>query len=207
MKKVAVGLFAILLAGCAQQQAIQEPVKPIPETEKPADVKPTDPELKPEITPEIKPEAKPDVKPEVKPEPKPKPKPKPVTTTKDGKLILGAQEFVWLGAAKAHVKVTVDSQAKMSTIGVSDIQEFERDGKDWVKIKAGKEEVELPVERWVKSNKERLPVVKVRTRLADLNEQTEFMLVKGKGVVLGENFTRDVAVIDAKRKFVQPKSK
>ncbi|MGF1692432.1 RimK/LysX family protein [Photobacterium kagoshimensis] len=204
MKKVAVGLFALLLAGCAQQQAIQEPVKPVPETEKPAEVKPTDP-VQPEVAPEIKPEVKPEVKPT--PEIKPKPKPKPVTTTKDGKLILGSQEIVWLGAAKTHVKVKVDSKVKMSTIGVSDIQEFERDGKDWVKIKAGKEEVELPVERWVKSNKERLPIVKVRTRLADLNERTEFMLVKGNGVVLGENFIQDVAVIDANRKFVQPKSK
>lgn len=205
MKKVAVGLFAILLAGCAQQQAIQEPVEPVPETEKPAEVKPTDPELKPEVKPEIKPEVKPEVKP--KPETKPKPKPKPVTATKDGKLILGSQEIVWLGAAKTHVKARVDTSVKVSTIGVSNIQEFERDGKDWVKIKAGQEEVELPVERWVKSNKERLPIVKIRTRLGDLNERTEFMLVNGAGVVLGENFIRDVAVIDANRKFVQPKSK
>ncbi|OAN11540.1 hypothetical protein A3K86_21680 [Photobacterium jeanii] len=207
MKKIAVGLLVMLLAGCAQQQAVT-PVEPEPE--KTPEVKPVEP-TQPEVTPEVKPEKKPDVKPEVKPtpeKPKPKPKPKPVTTTKEGKLILGSQELIWLSAAKTHVKAKVDGNLKMSTIGVTEIQEFERDGKDWVKVKAGDELVELPVERWVKHNKVRQPVVKVRTQLADLNEQTEFVLVQGvKGVTLGENFIRDVAVLDAKRKFVQPKSK
>jgi hypothetical protein len=207
MKKIVTGFCVLLLVGCAQQQSIQEPEKQ-PEVGKEVEVLVVEPSIPEVITPEVKPEVKP--LPEVKPVPEKKPKPVPVVTeTKDGKLILGAQEWVWFDEVQAHVKVKVDTNSKVSTIGASDLQSFERDGKSWVKFTSGGKSIERPVVRWIKSNGEdnKQPVVKIRTKLGELNEQTEFILIKGSGVMLGENFTRDVAVRDPKRSYVQPKVK
>lgn len=185
---------------CAAK-SIQEPEKQ-PEVGKEVPVvEPSIPEV---ITPEVKP------LPEVKPVPEKKPKPVPVVTkTKDGKLILGAQEWVWFDEVQAHVKVKVNTNSKVSTIGASDVQNFERDGKSWVKFTSGGKSIERPVVRWTKSNGEdnKQAVINLRTKLGELNEQTEFILINGSGVTLGENFTRDVAVRDPKRNYVQPKVK
>jgi hypothetical protein len=211
MRIIAACIAAVLLAGCAQQQVSRGP-EPKPKPEVGGEAKPVEPIVsEPVIAPVSQPE--PAVKPEIKPEPKPEPKPKPapvVTKTQDGKLILGAEEWVWLDSAKQHVRVKVDSDVKLSTIGVTDVQEFERDGNDWIKFKTSGHSVELPVERWLKGkngSKERQAVVKLRAKLGELNELTEFALTAGKGIVLGINFIRDVAIVDGTRKYVQPKAK
>jgi len=204
MKKIAAGFCALLLFGCAQQQGIEEP-ETKPDAAQEVDIKPVDPTVPETTVPEVKTEPKPELKPEPKPEPKPIPV---VTKTSDGKLILGAEEWVWLAPVKQHVKVKVDPGSKLSTIGVSDVQEFERDSKDWVKFTASGKSLEMPVERWIKNNGgKHQAVVKLRIKLGELNELTEFVLKNGTGIVLGENFIRDVAVFDGKRKYVQPKVK
>ena len=207
MKRYAAGLTALLLVGCAQQ-VTREPEPPL-EPEVAGKVKPEEPVVVVEPLPELViPEPRPIPEPEVKPEPKPKPA--PVTKTQDGKLILGSEEWVWLAPAKKHIRVKVDSGVELSTLGASNIQPFERDGNEWVKFEAVGKQVELPVERWLKGSngsKERQAVVKLRAKLGELNELTEFALTAGKGVVLGINFIRDVAIVDGRRKYVQPKSK
>ncbi|KLV04153.1 hypothetical protein ABT56_16230 [Photobacterium aquae] len=197
----------VLLGGCAQQSAqktdslpdVNEPVQPEVVVKQP----PVDPPAV-EPVPELKPEPKPEPKSEAKPKPQPI-----VTKTQDGKLILGREEWVVLASTKKPVKATVDNSRSLSSIGVADVQPFERDGKDWVKFKAAGQNLELPVERWSKEkgSDERQPVVKLRARLGDLNELTEFALTAGKGIVLGVNFIRDVAVFDSNRRYVQPKIK
>ncbi|PSW05389.1 RimK/LysX family protein [Photobacterium lipolyticum] len=210
MKRITVGFCALLLFGCAQQQGTEEP-ETKPDVGQEVEIKPVEPTVQVTTVPEVKTESKPELKPEVKQEPQPevKPKPKPVVTkTSDGKLILGAEEWVWLVSVKKHVKVKIDTESKLSTIGVSDVQEFERDSKDWVKFTASGKSLEMPVERWIKNNGgERQAVVKLRIKLGELNELTEFVLKNGTGIVLGENFIRDVAVFDGKRKYIQPKVK
>lgn len=209
MKRYAACLTALLIVGCAQQ-VTREPEPPL-EPEVGGEVKPVEPVVIVEPLPEpVVPEIQPIPEPEVKPPPKPEPKPAPVTKTQDGKLILGAEEWVWLVPAKKHVRVKVDSGVELSTLGVTNMQPFERDGNDWVKFKTAGEQVELPVERWLKGrngSKERQAVVKLRAKLGELNELTEFALSAGKGIVLGINFIRDVAIVDANRKYVQPKTK
>ncbi|PSU35947.1 RimK/LysX family protein [Photobacterium lutimaris] len=211
MKKSAIYIALLLLVGCAQQPDRQTEPKPEPDIgggniEQPV-IPPVVDTAKP-VTPDPIPE--PEVKPLPEPEAKPEPKPQPaVTKTDDGKLILGNEEWLWISQAQQHIRAKVDGGKSISSIGVSHIQAFERDGKDWVKFKAGGKEVELPVERWLKSNKNETPqaVVKLRAKLGELNELTEFALSAGKGIVLGVNFIRDVAVVDSSRKFIQPKAK
>ena len=208
MRKFAVYIALLLLAGCAQQPGKQTELTPEPEigggeVEQPV----TPPVVEPDIP--VQPEPQPEVKPQPEPEVKPQPKPQPVVTkTDDGKLILGSEEWLWLSEARQHIRARVDDGTTISSIGVSNVQAFERDGKDWVKFKAGGREVELPVERWLKSKKNgNQAVVKLRAKLGELNELTEFALTAGQGIVLGVNFIRDVAVVDSNRKYVQPKAK
>ncbi|MBY5946304.1 RimK/LysX family protein [Photobacterium rosenbergii] len=210
MRKSAVYIALLLLAGCAQQSGQKTEPMPDPEIgggniEQPVTPPVVEPET-PVVVPVPIPEPEPLPEPEVKPEPKPEPV---VTKTDDGKLILGSEEWLWISQAQQHIRAKVDDGKSLSSIGVSNVQAFERDGKDWVKFNAGGQEVELPVERWLKSKQSdsRQAVVKLRAKLGELNELTEFALTAGKGIVLGVNFIRDVAIVDSNRKFVQPKAK
>lgn len=127
--------------------------------------------------------------------------------TRDGKLILGQHEWVWLSPAKQFVKVRINQEQKASTLGVTSLVPFERDGNEWVKFTARGMDFELPVTRWSGKEDTKSAIVQVRTILGDLNALTDFALVQGKDVVLGENFTKDVAIVDSTRDFVQPKKK
>ncbi|MEI8592954.1 putative ATP-dependent zinc protease [Photobacterium sp. Hal280] len=140
------------------------------------------------------------------PPPVAKPQPEKVKT-RDGKLILGQHEWVWLSPAKQFVKVRINQEQKASTLGVTALVPFERDGNEWVKFTARGMDFELPVTRWLEKEDAKSAIVQVRTILGDLNALTDFALVEGKDVVLGENFTKDVAIVDSTRDFVQPKKK
>ncbi|CAH1536481.1 ATP-dependent Zn protease [Vibrio rotiferianus] len=204
------------LIACTSTPTTTEPVEPdTPTVEQPVDV----PEVKPEVEP--KPEVKPEQKPEVKPEVKPKPeKPPKVTKTPDGKLVLGAEEWVYVPAIDQTFKARIDTGATTSSISATDIVPFERDGKDWVQFKIdvnGKasKEFKLPVERWAKIKQsssdevDKRAVVVAYIQVGDMNEQTEFTLAE-RGhmkfpILLGRSFFRDVAIIDVSQKYVQKK--
>ncbi|ARC94633.1 ATP-dependent Zn protease [Vibrio coralliilyticus] len=195
------------------------------------DQQPAEPEQKPQIEEpkveqpekEVEKETKPEPKPEVKPEEKPKPKPKPQPTkTSDGKLILGEQEWVYVPGLEENFKARIDTGATTSSISATDVVEFERDGKDWVKFKiehdgVKSKEIALPVERWVKirqssaEKSERRAVVESWIQIGDLKEKTEFTLADRTHLkfplLLGRSFFKDVAVVDVSKKFVQKKHK
>lgn len=218
MKRHIAYLSLAFVVGCAQRttpvtvpESTSEPEVSVGEAVQPTIVQPT---ISPVVVaPVVSPQpasipAKP--KPEAKPKPKSEPKPKPVVTqTHDGKLIIGSEEWVWLPQPNQYIKAKVELGNKLSRLGVSDLQYFERDGGDWVRFKTGGKKVELPVDRWLgqKDSDSRQAVVKLRVRLGELNELTDVGLTSGNKMVLGENFIRDVAVVDMKRKFVQPKAK
>ncbi|CAM2890316.1 ATP-dependent zinc protease family protein [Vibrio neptunius] len=190
---------------------------------------PAEPDKKPQIE---KPKAeqpdkeaekprKPEPKPEVKPEKKPPPKPQPKKTS-DGKLILGEQEWVYIPGLEENFKARIDTGATTSSISATDVVEFERDGKDWVKFKiehdgSKSKEIALPVQRWVKIRQssteeaERRPVVESWIQIGDLKEKTEFTLADRTHLtfplLLGRSFFKDVAIVDVSKRFVQKKYK
>lgn len=130
-------------------------------------------------------------------------------TTKDGMLVLGHHEWVLILSGTKHVSAYIDPKSTTSRIGVKDLVEFERDGDNWVKFNFQGKEYKYPVKSWSKSeDKKRLPVVSLRTKLGDRNDEVEYQLIAGgNGVVLGENFMRDVAVQNSQRQYVQPRAK
>ncbi|WP_281629235.1 ATP-dependent zinc protease [Vibrio sp. St2] len=211
-------LIPVMLSGglMACSTTGQQPVEP---EQKPQIEEPKVEQPEKEVEKETKPEPKPEVKPEEKPKPKPKPQP---TKTSDGKLILGEQEWVYVPGLEENFKARIDTGATTSSISATDVVEFERDGKDWVKFKiehdgVKSKEIALPVERWVKirqssaEKSERRAVVESWIQIGDLKEKTEFTLADRTHLkfplLLGRSFFKDVAVVDVSKKFVQKKHK
>ncbi|WP_258179630.1 putative ATP-dependent zinc protease [Photobacterium iliopiscarium] len=130
-------------------------------------------------------------------------------TTKDGMLILGHHEWVLILSGTKHISAYIDPKSATSRIGVKDLVEFERDGDNWVKFHFQAKEYKYPVKSWSKSeDKKRLPVVSLRTKLGDRNDEVVYQLINGgNGVVLGENFMRDIAIQNNQRKYIQPRAK
>ena len=142
--------------------------------------------------------------------------------TLDGKLVLGAVEWVYVSGLQESFKARVDSGAHTSSLGVVDEVLFERDGHDWVKFKVedGKKkskEIALPVKRWVKikqsntSEAQRRPVVEAWVQVGSLKDKTDFTLADRKHlsfpVLLGREFLKDVAVVDVGSSYKQGKPK
>ncbi|CZF79737.1 hypothetical protein GCE9029_01625 [Grimontia celer] len=145
---------------------------------------------------------------------------------KSDKAVLGEQEWVWIDAAGSNYKARVDTGATTSSLNATDIQEFERDGKTWVRFNLahtqnGEDEseplatIEAPVTRWVKIRQasteglERRPVVELRVRLGELHEKTQFTLADRSHmefpVLLGREFFKDIAVVDVSQSYIHPK--
>lgn len=121
-----------------------------------------------------------------------------------GKRILGEVEWLWIDAIGQNYKARIDSGATTSSLNATDIQEFERDGKTWVRFHLINEEdvktsakatllektertiktnlIEAPVIRWVKIRQasseelDRRPVVELRIRLGPFHEKAQFTL-------------------------------
>ncbi|UJF18634.1 RimK/LysX family protein [Vibrio sp. SS-MA-C1-2] len=151
--------------------------------------------------------------------------------TYKGKIILGSVEWVWLDSVGTHYQARVDSGATTSSLDAVDIQEFERDGKSWVRFtvpsptnqtsddnKDAKQEniIEAPVVRWVRirqSNTEqaiRRPVINSWMQLGGLHQEVQFTLTDRTQmdypVLLGRDFFKDIALVDVGQQFIQQKT-
>src|SRR5690606_29603095 len=141
-----------------------------------------------------------------------------------GKVILGTAEWVWFDVLGRSVQAKIDDQSKSSSIRAYDIQLFERDGDEWVRFALAATEptgadnapaiYEAPPLRKVRvrtsggDETESRPVVRLKVKLGELIDNTEFTLVNRDtaafSVVLGRSFLRDIAVVDEKRQYTQP---
>ena len=159
--------------------------------------------------------------------PQTKPQPIPEETNADpriahGKVILGEEEWVWLDTVQSFFKARVDTGATTSSLSATDIQIFERDGREWARfhlnhtndeVPADAGVIEAPVVRWVKirqaSTEEpvRRPVIEIWVKLGQLHEKTQFTLADRTQmtypVLLGREFFKDIALVDVGKKFVQ----
>ncbi|MGL5335349.1 MAG: RimK/LysX family protein [Enterovibrio sp.] len=141
------------------------------------------------------------------------------------KAVLGEIEWVWLDNTQSNFRARVDTGATTSSINATDVQEFERDGKTWVRFNianhsalAGEPKltpVEVMVKRWVKIRQsaadelERRPVVELQLRLGNLHEKAQFTLADRSQLtyplLLGREFFKDLAVVDVSKAYIQPK--
>ncbi|GLR63791.1 RimK/LysX family protein [Marinospirillum insulare] len=143
----------------------------------------------------------------------------------DGKMLLGEHEWIFLPEQKLVLPARIDSGANTSSLHAVNLQQFERDGKTWVRFEthyqpeedqpAYKAEIEAPLVRKVKvtqaSGSTVRPVVSLPIQLGALNQSVEFTLADRGSltfpVLLGRRFFMDIAVIDVSKAYVQGKPK
>ncbi len=145
--------------------------------------------------------------------------------TVDDKVILGEQEWVWLDAANHNFKARIDTGATTSSINANEIQEFERDGKTWIKFslvipnidhpeKSESVSIEAPLTRWARIRQsstdeiDRRPVVSILIRIGSLHEKAQFTLTNRSHmafpILLGREFFKDIAVVDVSKSYIHP---
>ena len=171
------------------------------------------------------------------PAPAPPPEPRVVYVEKEvfvheekGKPVLGEVEWLWVDSLGKNFKTRIDTGATTSSLNAANVQEFERDGKKWVRFQLltdnlplqqeneqerSKENIiEAPLTRWVKIRQastdtlDRRAVVELRIRLGPFYEKTEFTLADRSymefPVLLGREFFRDIAIVDVSRSYIYP---
>ena len=134
------------------------------------------------------------------------------------KLVVGELERIWIDPPQAVLEARVDTGASSSSLHSENLVEFERDGDDWVRfdIRLGEDMVTLEREilRYVRVYQQadpegsRRPVVSLRVRLGNLNQEVEFTLADRSHLdfelILGRNFLTDVALVDVGKQYIQP---
>ncbi len=151
-------------------------------------------------------------------------KSKSLKSSQNNKVIIGEVEWVYLHTLNQSLKSRVDSGATTSSITASNIQPFERDGKNWVKFDVmhratdTKATIETPVVRIARIRQassdsyERRFIVSLDISLGDsLKQKAEFSLANRSEmkfpILLGREFLQDITLIDVGKKFLHPKFK
>ena len=199
---------ALAVAACAPMQETRtEPtqtVPPLPETTE------TEPAV---VCPEPEP-----VEPQVCPPP-PEPEPCPVCPAAklDGKLVLGAVEYVRVNPPGAVYQARIDTGAEATSIHAGNIVRFERDGEKWVRFQLDNPNgephtVERQVVRVVRvrepgrAGHERRMKVMMSLTLGPLSEQIEVALDDRSSVShslsIGRDFLHNNAIVDVSQKFI-----
>ncbi len=130
--------------------------------------------------------------------------------------VIGEAEHVVVEPEGIVLKARVDTGAQTSSMGVEKLDEFELDGKSWVRFiirrPDNRQAVQftLPVERISKIKRhggesQRRPVVRLRVVLGSIDHKREFTLADRSDfeypVLLGRNYLMDAAVVDVSKKF------
>lgn len=139
------------------------------------------------------------------------------------KIVVGEVEWVYFHELGQSFKTRVDSGATTSSISASNIQPFERDGKNWVRFIIEHRDkktkmVETPIVRKVRikqasvSEPQSRLVVSLNINLGEkLKQKAEFTLADRRDMVypilLGREFLQDVTLIDVGKKYLHPKFK
>ena len=164
----------------------------------------------------------PEPEPCVCPEPEkiivPAPPPEPCKTSVQDMMVIGQIEYVIVDAS-VRTRARIDTGAATSSINATDIVEFERDGKPWVRFAFspgnGDEPVaiERPVSRRVLIKRhgfepQRRYVVTLGLAIGNIEEVVEVTLSDRSDfefpVLVGRNFLTDNAVVDVSRQFIAP---
>lgn len=141
----------------------------------------------------------------------------------NNKLILGQEEWVGLAKQALIVPARVDTGARTSSLHATQIQNFERDGKPWLRFvthyQPGKDAqvkelvIEAPYIRQVRikqaSGQEDRPVISLEILVGNLTQLAEFTLTDRTSMqfpmLLGRAFFMDIALVDVSQSYLQGK--
>ena len=139
----------------------------------------------------------------------------------EDKLILGQEEDVIVEPFSMLMRARIDTGADTSSIDARNVEEFERDGKKWVRFTLIDRRTNTPhiLEKKVlrrvniiqssqaDSYDARL-VVKLKIKIGDFSDYTEFTLTNRDhmdfAVLIGRSFLQDIAIVDVSGKDLAP---
>jgi hypothetical protein len=139
-------------------------------------------------------------------------------------VTLGSLENIYINLVKSVFVARVDTGATTSSINAVDMQNFERDGKKWIKFHVPDEQtapidrkwIEAPIVRYVKIRQsntddlERWPVIELWVKIGRVREKSQCILIDcalmDYPILLGREFIKDVALDDVNRDFIESKS-
>jgi len=144
----------------------------------------------------------------------PCPKPPKATTQQ----VVGYQERVWLPDLEFALNARIDTGLQTGTLDARNIEQFERDGKRWVKFEVVNpmtgepRALEHKLRRTVASSSGddaiRHPVVRLGIIVGRLNQTAEFVLYdrarKSYQLNIGRNILQDVMLVDVSKKNIAP---
>lgn len=136
------------------------------------------------------------------------------------KTVIGSEELVFLDNLKQQYKARIDTGATTSSLNATNIVEFERDGKKWVRFNFSKLNnshiIEAKVARTIlirqanNSEPTRRPIIELPVQLGDIKTLTEFTLADRSHmtfpVLLGRTFLKDIVVVDVARTYTLTES-
>ncbi|MGY3569309.1 putative ATP-dependent zinc protease [Vibrio paucivorans] len=156
-----------------------------------------------------------------KPQAEPQVAAAPVTAPKSSQtIVLGEIERVTIDSIKQTFDARVDTGAATSSLNAVDIQEFERNGNNWVRfhLSDGKTPmtddnwIEAPIIRFAKirqsttTESERRAVIELWVKVGKIHEKAQFTLADrsqmSHPVLLGREFIRDIALVDVSRQYI-----
>jgi len=137
------------------------------------------------------------------------------------KTVIGSEELVFLDDLKQQYKARIDTGATTSSLNATDIIEFERDGKKWVRFNFSKamdnaQVIEAKIARTIlirqanNSEPTRRPIIELPVQLGDIKTLTEFTLADRSHmtfpVLLGRTFLKDIVMVDVARTYTLTES-
>ncbi|WP_373657166.1 ATP-dependent zinc protease [Thiohalorhabdus methylotrophus] len=139
-------------------------------------------------------------------------------------ITFGREEWAGFPTLGLALQARIDSGAETSSLSAKEIQEFEREGEDWVRFRLALSEkehefperargrlIEAPVIRRVRiiqaSGTDSRPVIRLPVQVGPVTQRTQFTLENRTNLsyplLLGRRFMMDIAVIDVSRKYLQ----
>ncbi|MDQ8190006.1 ATP-dependent zinc protease family protein [Roseibacillus persicicus] len=140
----------------------------------------------------------------------------------EARQILGWKEWVKVGTKAEQMRAKLDSGARTSSLHAEDVEEFERDGRSWVRFSMRDPEeedskailIKAPVQRIAKvkntdGTMERRFVVELGFEMGGRHLREEFTLNDRTGmtcpILIGRNALRHLGYVDCSRVDLAPK--
>lgn len=132
------------------------------------------------------------------------------------KTVIGSEEYVLLDDLAQQYKARIDTGATTSSLNATDIVEFERDGKKWVRFNFNQANhsdqiIEAKIARTIlirqanSTESTRRPIIELPVQLGDIKMLTEFTLADRSHmtfpVLLGRTFLKDIVMVDVARTY------
>jgi hypothetical protein len=144
----------------------------------------------------------------------------PAVPESSSAMVVGGLEDVWFPDLGLALTARIDTGAATASMDARGIEEFERDGKPWVRFTIMNPKTDTPetlerrlvrtvgIQQAGTAEAKRRPVVKMGIVIGQIEQKAEFSLSDrshmGYQVIIGRSILKDVMVVDVSKKNVAP---